>query len=197
MAEIYFVRHAQPVYGWQEESTRPLSEEGLADTHKVMDVLSSVVFDRCFCSPYKRSIQTIESTAADHNLNICTDIRFRERDHGERLSNPQTIELMKRRWADHSFHENGGESIDMVQRRNIQGINEILDKFSSSIILFGTHGTALSSILNYYYPNFGFEDFWRIVDYMPYIVRLSFNGRKILDKEEILIVEKKYNKSRK
>ena len=43
-------------------------------------------------------------------------------------------------------------------------------------IVIGTHGTALSTILNFYDNNFGCEDFLRIIDWMPYIIELDFES---------------------
>ena len=59
-------------------------------------------------------------------------------------------------------------------------------------IIIGTHGTALSTILHYYDNSYGLEGFLRMIDFMPYIIRLGFNGRELVEKEEILIVEKEF-----
>ena len=32
MTRVYFVRHAQPEHDWEEERTRPLTEEGKKDS---------------------------------------------------------------------------------------------------------------------------------------------------------------------
>lgn len=40
MTQIYFVRHAQPIYSWEDDRTRPLTEEGLADSKKEYKFLS-------------------------------------------------------------------------------------------------------------------------------------------------------------
>ena len=69
---------------------------------------------------------------------------------------------------------------------------EILAENQGKNIAIGTHGTALSSILNYYRPNFGCEDFLRIVDWMPYIVELTFDGEKLLTFRELAHIEKPY-----
>jgi 2,3-bisphosphoglycerate-dependent phosphoglycerate mutase len=79
-----------------------------------------------------------------------------------------------------------------VTERNIAAVNDILDLHRDESVLVGTHGTALSTILHYYDNSFGVEGFLRIIDYMPYIVRLSFEGRELIEKEELLIVEKKF-----
>ena len=40
MTTIYFVRHAQPEHNWENDRTRPLTEEGLADSQKVTEALN-------------------------------------------------------------------------------------------------------------------------------------------------------------
>lgn len=57
--------------------------------------------------------------------------------------------MFRKRWADHNYHEEGGESIAMVQKRNIEALNEILSDNTDKDIVIGTHGTALSTILNF------------------------------------------------
>jgi 2,3-bisphosphoglycerate-dependent phosphoglycerate mutase len=80
----------------------------------------------------------------------------------------------------------------MVQKRNIEALLEILNNHKDENIIIGTHGTALSTILNYFEPSFCCDDFLRIIDYMPYIIRLDFDGTNYIGKEELLIVEKEF-----
>lgn len=80
----------------------------------------------------------------------------------------------------------------MVQKRNVEALDEILEKHSDKIIVVGTHGTALSSILNFYDNGFGCEDFLRIIDWMPYIIELDFEGDKLIGKYEHCHVEKEF-----
>ncbi len=189
MTNIYFVRHAQPDHDWADDRTRPLSEEGEADSEEVWKTLEHVPLDYAVSSPYVRSVKTIETCAARHGLTIHCDERYRERDHRKGSNNS---EMFRKRWNDLSFHEEGGESLRMVQERNIEALTELLDARPDGRILFGTHGTALSTILNYYEPTFGCDDFLRIINYMPYIIRLDFEGRTCVGKEELLIIEKEY-----
>ena len=104
---------------------------------------------------------------------IITDERLREREKGLDGNNHG---MFRKRWADHNYHEEGGESIAMVQNRNIEALNEILSDNTDKDIVIGTHGTALSTILNFYDSNFGCEDFLRIIDWMPYIIELDFES---------------------
>ena len=72
--------------------------------------------------------------------------------------------MYEKRWLDFDFHEPGGESILMVQARNIEALAEILSRHPGQSIMIGAHGAALSSILNYYAPSFGVKDFLFIAD---------------------------------
>lgn len=191
MTRIYFVRHAEPIHTWQEDATRPLSDEGLQDSKKVVDALANIHLDYCVCSPYKRSIDTIKECAKLHGLEIHIDDRFRERECGSK----NTREMIMKRWLDFNFHEEGGESLQMLQNRNMDGLKELLSEHSNETILFGTHGSALSTILNYYDPSYNFDSFWHMIDFMPYIICLDFEQTRLLKKEEILIVKKAYNGS--
>ena len=63
MTRIYFVRHAQPLHSWKDDRTRPLTEEGHRDTSSVLAYLKDKEIDDFYCSPYRRSLDTIASTA--------------------------------------------------------------------------------------------------------------------------------------
>ena len=189
MTHVYFVRHAQPLHAWEDDRTRPLTDEGREDAKSVLQHLTDKSIDVCYCSPYLRSVETIAETAGFFGLDIIKDERLRERQKGNKGNNHGMFRL---RWADHDFHEPGGESIRMVQSRNIEALMEILNRHPESNILIGTHGTALSSIINHFRHDFGCEDFLRIIDWMPYIVRLDFEGSQLAAIEEIHHVYKEF-----
>lgn len=42
------------------------------------------------------------------------------------------------------------------------------------MIIIGTLGTALATILKYHDKEFGFEQFWAMVDKIPYIIMMIF-----------------------
>ena len=189
MTNIYFVRHAQPQYSCEDASLRPLTEEGIKDTAKVVEAMKDIHLDYAVSSPYKRSYDTIKGAADDHGLKIELDDRLHERIRGE---NGNNREMFQRRWSDFSFCEEGGESLGSVTERNMAAVHDMLRAHEGENIMVGTHGTALSTILNYYDSTFGVEGFLRIINYMPYIIRLGFEGMKLVDKEEILIVDKHF-----
>lgn len=189
MTTIYFVRHAQPDHDWEDDRTRPLTEEGMMDSEKVYEALAEIKLDYAVSSPYRRSIDTVMRCAESHDLKIATDERLRERQKG---LNGNEFGMFQRRWADFNYHEDGGESLQQVQKRNMEALFELLDGHADEKILIGTHGTALSMILNYFDRSYNCDSFLRIIDYMPYIIRLDFNGRECIGKEEMLIIEKEF-----
>lgn len=192
MTRVYFVRHAEPEHDHADDRTRPLTEEGRADTALVVETLKDKEIDIFYCSPYKRSMDTIQGAADYYGMNIQTDERLRERVNG---AGDKGQGMLEKRWADLEYHVEGGESIGMVQRRNMEALKEILAQNEGKNIVIGTHGTALSSILNYYNPKFGCNDFLRIVDWMPYIVELDFEGQNLIAFSELAHIEKVFKGS--
>lgn len=190
MTNIYFVRHALPDYTCRDAAKRPLTPEGERDTAEVVRAMKDIHLDYAISSPYKRSYDTIKETADDHGLKIDIDDRLHERISGKDSNNK---EMFRKRWADLSFCESDGECLQSVMDRNIAALNDILDKHKGENVMVGTHGTALSTILHYFDNSFGVEGFLRIINYMPYIIRLGFEGRELVEKEELLIVDKPFN----
>ena len=191
MTKIYFVRHAQPEHAWEDDRTRPLTGEGRRDSAIVFEFLKDKHIDAFYSSPYKRSVDTIADSADFFGKDIITDEDLREREKGENGNNHG---MFHKRWADHNYHEEGGESIAMVQKRNMRALTDILRDNIDKEVVIGTHGTALSTILNFYDKSFGCDDFLRIIDRMPYVIELDFEGDKLVGKVEHCYVLKEFKK---
>ena len=184
LTNIIFVRHAQSVYG-NDDRIRDLSTQGKKDRDIVLHTLKDRKIDVFLSSPYKRSIETIRPAAEYFDLSIHTDERLRERKVGSHLP-----ELLKKRWADLSFAEEGGESLLSVKERNIEALTQILKDYKNRTVVIGTHGTALSMMIKHYRNDFGLDDFLRIVNFMPYIIEMKFNGQELVNMSELAYVDK-------
>lgn len=184
ITRVIFVRHAQSVYG-EDDRNRQLSEEGERDIQIVLETLKDRAVDVFLCSPYKRSYDTIKEAADHFGMDILTDERFRERTCGN-----HSWEWLHKRWADFSLAEEGGENLRSVQDRNMEALREALNNYPEKTIVIGTHGTALSTILNYYNGDFDVKDFLRIVSLMPYIVELTFRQEELIGITELAYVDK-------
>lgn len=187
MTTVYFVRHAQSDWKSGSDRERGLTAEGTEDAKVVLDFLRDKPVDAFWCSPYRRSLDTIREAAAHFGLPIHTDERLRER---ESVPGGNNRELFRKRWADFGWHEPGGESLGSVQERNIAALGEILEQERGKTVVIGTHGTALSTILNYYDPGWGCASFLRIIDWMPFVVEVDFEGSRFLSRREHVRVEK-------
>ncbi len=191
MTQLYFVRHAQPDYRTGIDSTFPLSEEGRQDRLQAQAILHAVPLTAAVSSPYRRSLDTILPIVEEHGLPLETDERLRERDKGPQFyGKTNKTAFFRRLWAEPDFCDEGGETFLSCQRRNVSAVREILSRYPGGRVLIGTHGTALSTILQAYDPSFTVDSFFRIIDEMPYVIRLDFEGEIIQGMEELLSVHK-------
>ncbi len=189
---VYFIRHAQSDRSFHDERTRPLTPEGISDTEKIVQVLKDKGITRIISSPYTRTIQTVEKLSKALKLEIITDEDLRERSagkwHGERF-----FDFVERQWTDFNYSIEGGESLRQVQERNVGALKKYLNKYDGQVLAIATHGTALSTIINYYFPEYGFKDFLKIADLMPLVLRSDFSDNgKCLSVKEVFSIKKTY-----
>lgn len=59
--------------------------------------------------------------------------------------------------------------------RNLVALRYLLDRYAGKNIAIGSHGTALSTVIRFFCPSFGYEDFQRIKAVMPWIVEFDFD----------------------
>lgn len=183
---VYFVRHAEPDYTNRDDMTRPLTEKGFADIKKVTRALIDRGISNIYSSPYKRSYDTIKHFADNTKLDIITVDDFRERKIGEWVKDFRTYS--KNQWEDFSFKLLEGECLKEVQERNITALLAVINENIGKSIAIATHGTALSTIINYFNPTFGHADFLSIADKMPYILCFKFDGTNFEAIEEIALL---------
>lgn len=175
---LYFIRHAEPNYKNQDDVLRELTEKGINSSKEIVNQFSSIVIDKFYSSPYRRSIDTIKPLADSKNKQITTIDELRER----KLSDgwiDNFNEVARKQWEDFNYKLPNGESLKEVQERNIEALNSILATSRNETVVIGTHGTALSTIINYYQEDFKFEQFDKHKHQFPWIVRAEFNGTEL------------------
>ena len=180
---VYFVRHAQPDFRIKDDLIRPLTEKGMEDRKKVTSILRNKNVSAIYSSPYLRAIDTVKDFADNIGLEIKTDVNLCERRFGEGIEDYKLY--FKRQWDDFEFKLPQGESLREVQQRNITALFNILKTDLGKNIAVGTHGTALSTIINYFNPDFGHDQFMSIIDKMPHIICLKFKELEFVEVEEI------------
>lgn len=185
MSKIYFVRHATPDYSVHDDSIRPLTDKGMDDSKKVTEFLSDKDIHKIYSSPYKRSVDTVSDFAKKYNLNIELIDDFRERKISDYWID-DFKSYSKNQWEDFEYKLEHGESLREVQVRNINELRKILKNHSGENIVIGTHGIALSTIINFYKSDFDYSEFKRISGIMPWIVCINFDNDKLVDIEEFI-----------
>ena len=152
---------------------RPLSEEGWKKAYDLIKIFENVHIDNIFSSPYKRAIQTLEPIAKNKDMEINIIDDFRERKVSDGWVD-KFMEYSEKQWKDFMYKLENGESLSEVQYRNIKSLEKILEEYNGKTLIIGTHGTALSTIINFYDKTFNFDKFVEIMNIMPYIVKFEF-----------------------
>jgi len=175
MTKVYFVRHAQPNYENHDDMLRELTAKGLEDRKLVTRFLSDKNVDVVLSSPFQRSIDTVRHFADTNGLEIGIVEDFRER----RIDSVWIEDFngfCQKQWEDFNYKLSDGESLLEVQKRNIAALHKVLTEYVGKTIVVGSHGTALSTIINYYDKSFGYAEFEKIRGLMPWVVEFKFDG---------------------
>ncbi|MBQ4591080.1 MAG: histidine phosphatase family protein [Clostridia bacterium] len=178
MTDLYFIRHAESRYD-ADDRTRGLSDKGLRDRALSAEFLADKSVDAVLSSPYRRAVETVEVFAEERGMKVLPVEDFRERCIAD-VWVEDFREFTRRQWEDHDYKRDGGESLREVQRRNIAALTDVLRQYAGKTVAVGTHGTALSTIIQYFVPSFGWEDFDRICGKMPWAVHFVFNGGRCI-----------------
>ena len=184
MTTVYFIRHTQPDYNIHEDLIRPLSEKGLNDRLLVTEFLMDKEINVILSSPYKRAVDTVSDFAERKNLSVNTVDDFRERKvDSVWIEDFESFSAMQ--WADFLYKLSDGECLAQVQERNIAALNKVLAQYKDQNIVIGTHGTALSTIINFYDNSYNYDDFKAMVNIMPWVVKMTFDGNDCAGMEKI------------
>lgn len=184
MTTIYFIRHAEPDYTNHNDRERPLTQKGKEDSKLVTQYLCDKNIDIVLSSPYVRAVDTVKDFAESFGYPILTVEDFRER-KVDSIWIEDFYKFSKMQWDDFEYKLSDGESLREVQDRNINALMEALKEYTGKNIVIGSHGTALSTIINYFEPTYSFDDFQRIRNIMPWIVKMSFQGDTLIHIEKI------------
>lgn len=181
---VYFVRHARPNYENHDDVGRELTPRGLTERHLAVDFLRDKNVSAVLSSPYVRAADTVRPLADALGVAIETVDDFRER----RVDSgwiPDFDGFARRQWADFDYKLSDGESLSEVEKRNVAALRGVLSRHAGKTVAVGTHGTALSTLIHFYDPTFGFDDFMELRPRMPWIAKFTFDGESCVGIEKI------------
>ena len=178
METIYFVRHAKSDITHIGDSTRPLTTQGKKDVVLVTNFFKEKMIDAIYASPYKRTIDTISDYANVINQTIELIEDVREREIGAWVDDFN--QFAKNQWQDLDYTDKHSESLRQVQTRNIKVLFRLLEKHHNQAIIIAGHGTAISTVIHYFYPVFNYSNFKDLEHINPFILKMVFENKEML-----------------
>lgn len=152
--KVYYVRHGQTDWNAQlkiQGSTdNPLNDIGIKQAYETKKKLENVDYNLVICSPKIRARQTAEIITQGRNVEIIYDDRIIERTFGESEGANITDKFEKEIW-DYTLNRKfkGGESFKEFEKRILEFLEDIKEKYKDRTILIVAHG-GVSVIINMY-----------------------------------------------
>jgi broad specificity phosphatase PhoE len=150
VSRVYLVRHGQTAWNVGEifrgRADIPLDETGKQEAHLAGEALKDETLHAIYSSPLSRSMETAENIAKFHNIpatpfDAIIDISYGE---WEGLENevvkekyPELYGLWQR--EPHKVKFPGGESLDEVRSRTMEGLEDLLVKHKNENFVLVAH----------------------------------------------------------
>lgn len=152
MIRIILVRHGETKWNiegrYQGQEDTELSERGLQQGRMLAEGLRNIPIDFCVASPLQRSYMTCRFCADLHDLNVETDERLKEINHGDwegRLADDIASQYPRQfaQWHTHPelvmMPGPGGESLEDVRIRVRSAFDDYARRFDGKTVLVAAH----------------------------------------------------------
>ncbi len=155
--KIYYVRHGQTDWNLARKmqgggTEKELNSTGIEQANETKRELENIQYDIVICSPMYRAIQTAQIINKDKNIQMITDERIRERKLGELEGHEITDEMESKIWNyDLNYQIPGGESVQDFEKRIMNFIEEIKEKYQDKTVLIVAHGGVAKVIKAHLY----------------------------------------------
>lgn len=174
MTTVYFIRHAQADSTVLDQKSRPLTQKGTQDSLLLSEKFALDKIDVIFSSPYKRAQDTVLHLAKQQKLtvNIVKDFRGLKL-QSEWIDNYRNFFL--KYWNNFEYHYADGESFAQLQSRSVAALQKIVSDNKEKTIIICTHSVLIAVVLKYYNNTFNFEDFMKIAESEPYVIKIELD----------------------
>lgn len=198
--KIYVVRHGQ-TNGNKEQRMQgrmdiPLNELGISQAKKAYEELRNIKFDKIFCSPLIRTIQTAMIVANAEKNDLIIDDRIVEISFGSMEG--KTLDELGGDFVkffskpSEYININESESFQSLIKRNGEFL-EYLKTVEGNNILVVSHGAAIHAMISYI-KKLSLDDFWKANVANCAITEIECNNNKLAIIKESNIVDSNYNK---
>lgn len=144
--KIYYVRHGQTDWNLERkiqggETEKDLNETGIEQAKQAREKVKELEYDMIIRSPMKRVEQTMNIINQKHDIPIIIDERIMERRVGELEGHISTEEIENKIWDyELNYDIPGGENIKDFEKRILEFIQEIKEKYQDKTLLVVAHG---------------------------------------------------------
>ena len=157
MPTLYFVRHAKTTMNaqkvWSGSVDCELTQEGITQTLESFSNYSAKDFDVYFCSPLKRTKQTLNLIVENAEPTII-DERIIERNFGDWEGQPYSIidEETTELYIQGKVQPPNGETYNEVKQRVLSFVTDLFNKYDNENILIVSHATILRMVRDLFLP---------------------------------------------
>lgn len=156
MPTLYFVRHGKTTMNerkvWSGIIDCDLTQEGINQTLESFSNYSEKDFDVYFCSPLKRTKQTLNLIV--ENQEPIIDQRIIERNFGEWEGKPYSIidDETTELYIQGKVQPPNGETFQEVKERVISFVTDLFETYDDERILIVSHATILRMVRDIFLP---------------------------------------------
>lgn len=153
--KIYYVRHGETNWNLEKkmqggEVENLLNDTGKKQAEKTKKELENKKYDIIICSPMERAKQTAHIINNEKNIPMIIDERLRERKIGELNGNQVTEECEEKIWRyDLNTEIKGGENLYQFEKRILEFLKDIKEKYDNKALLIVAHGGVAKVIKAY------------------------------------------------
>lgn len=173
MTRLILIRHGQTDWNvegrWQGQADVPLNSRGLEQAQQLAKELADAGIQAIYASDMQRALQTVQPLSRLTGLPVLSDPRLREIHQGE-WQGMLVTEIMAR--YGELFHRRkedplavappGGETLEQVQQRAYQVLDEILERHPHETVAIVAHGFVIA-LLRLRLEHRPVEDVWQLV----------------------------------
>ncbi|WP_377891328.1 histidine phosphatase family protein [Alkalihalobacillus sp. R86527] len=177
---LYLIRHCE-AEGQAHDAS--LTSKGREQAVMLADFLKDISFDKLYCSPYTRALQSVEPLALQLDKQITIDERLEERKLSESLLDNWMKELEKT-FEDFSYKLAGGESSTEAAYRGVEAVMDVV-RVTKENALVVTHGNLFTLILNHFDRFHGFDSWKSLTN--PDCYKLIFDNDTLTSIDHIIL----------
>ncbi|WP_409438845.1 histidine phosphatase family protein [Psychromonas sp. GE-S-Ul-11] len=158
MTNIYLIRHGETLFNqqgcFQGHSDSPLTEKGQQQALQLVEYFKAIPLQQLYCSDLGRAQNSAAPLAITHQLTLHTSKRLREISYDYLDGQPklqltlQDKQKLQRLFSGELGYRIGkGETLQEVQKRVVNKLNEIALSHPGQSIAVMTHGLSIVMLL--------------------------------------------------